>query len=908
MRDGGHDGRGGPGPRRLGRVSRTRRLTIVLLLAWVGLGLAPGRPACGDTDEEGRAFARQQLIEDARQAIGTGNLQSGALVGLRKTLRDDGNFYTAYDPKPEEEALYDTLRQTLEERKLFLGATDDDDADSSDVAQQGALVEADLLLRWLKGEERCGVGVQVLKRGEPSGPVVPYPYEANPPAPVPAPTAAAPVPGTAPAPSTPAPSTTAPSEAPGASGPAPAGPPPAAPAPVPRAPGGDTKPPAAPIDPLSPAPAEAPAVGDATSLTPPPETAGDPDAWKKWVLVHEKGTLRNKQILPLECQEQVTDLLNLAKRAPQYAKDAPDDLSTLQRFVIVEPDPFAYNRPFLWLRREQADQRLKAIDAEDPTTGILDETTVREKSVRAQRYREQADRRAAERQSVLDLLDRIAVEVGHWRSLAAYFSTKIEEQKSREGAPEGTAPSRSLALRVLEAQESLASLDLRMISHTVLRADERRQLLDSLLEIEKKEAEAAEAKSRAFAARLQDLRNQRQLGRLQFDALQLREDIRREEARHPKPGSPGALRITARQAVLDLSAVVEEAVKRRRTLSEAATTAAGSKSSEAAPATTETKSGAEGETVAAPRRELSPSVRDPRAYRWDLGLIQTARRALEDPELYSAFGADEVALHYEVATQQIRRLEAALTATEGDQALRDRFDVAGQKADAALGALAAADPWYAAYRLPERVEALRKDFSQAMEAIEGIRARYRDLLQATRAYQKLLLHQGTRSLSIRYHDEMDPADLVGAIEDTAGGVAEAARFLGGNGDPSLSGWVGAHLVSVVLSIAAVVLLALVVAFGRRRIDRWIEDRAARIQHLRWSGAGVSSERIQEKARKEQEAQAKATAEERLQGVQPASEEPEAPESGPEEADGPAVGVETSETSEPPIHRSRREPR
>ncbi len=871
--------------------------------------LADGSKAAAGPDEDVRAFRRQQLLDEAEQVVGGGRLLAAdATASLRALARDEKFLETPAPAGAQDEKLRAELAKTVAQRRLFLGPAPPPPAEGAVEPESsprgGALAQAERLLLWLKGDPSQPCRIQIRRAGaeDAKAEAYPWPVPQPPPPPKKPPADEA---SAASEPPAPAPGDTTPAGAKEEAPPAPS------PAPMPADRGEAT----APADPLAPPaaghPPEAPA--PAPENRPKGDTKED---WLDWVLLKE-GTLVGKDVQPVACSE-VSDLERLATTPPDYlpagegmGKEGKEDL---ERFPLASTTPFAYNEPFLKLRKVQAKQRIEAWDKETATKLLVDESTVREKARRAKLYEDRLAARRAEREAVLSVLDHIVGQMDRWQNVAAALSGRIQEERLRLEAeakkagaanPEPTetptpepgdeeppeparspgegetpvpaAPLRSLKLRVLEAQETTVSMEISLIYHTALRARERLTILDALIKPAEAEAQKAESIRREYAAELARVRSSRALRRLKASReqlLALRQDFQSSKA------------LEAADALLDLNDLVLKVVQRRNLLNEIAT-AKSEPTPDRPPATTATTpaaaTAASGDSAppstAAEGPSLSPLTERIEQQPWTLETIKLARKDLGDPALNDSFDAALVARHYEVAERRAALLEAGLAKVAGDEQLRTRCDALLEKADKALADL---PDWSGAKRrYAPHFEALKRDYQAAIEDLKSEKDRLGVLLGATRAYRDELLDQGPRSLAIRVNSDLQTAEVVRALEESARGIQEAGRWLGGETDPSLWDWARARWLRILGALGVLVGILLLVLFGRRWIDRGLDAMALKDPALRWVGASVRSERLAAQARRQQEAQARESAEEALRAPPPPA--PAAPPPNDEEA-------------------------
>ncbi len=608
-------------------------------------------------------------------------------------------------------------------------------------------------------------------------------------------------------------------------------------------------------------------------------------AWARDVILAQELTLLDKRIRPVACSE-VGHLVELGERPVGYLKTYG---RPLRRHVLAAADPFAYNLPFIRLREVQAVERQRAIGGESTPGGLVDESLAREKIRRATYFREVADKVRGEQDRLVALLDQMTLDMLDWREQAAVLSGRIQNEKRRlsdalppEQKEAGAEPATSLALRVMEAQEAVITLDLRMFLHTVLRADYRFELLREYLTVAEMVAQAAEAKRDEFSRALDQVRNERQIDRLRSEAHLMHRAIGFEEQRRDDSSSERpSLRIAAYKAVVAVNRIVQEAVARRRIAS--APRLAQEATDDAVPAPSPSTEGAKGGDVAPtaadaatglaesdPRRKLSAIARRPFLHVWSLGTIFSLASELGDPSLRDAYDAALVAEHYKAATVQVDALKRALEKTGSDKEITARFEDAYTQAEQALGPLDAMQDYVGTTRLRNALTSLRTDFERSLEAVAERRKEHETHRDALRAYQASLLELGSLSLAIRTNTDLDRAELARAGADAVRGVRQAGHFFDPANEAGLLGFVSRHwgATLVVLALFAAILLG--VRSLRRRIDGWLNREAARIPQLRWTGASVREERRNaiERKKREDEAARAAAEEARMRATAP----------------------------------------
>lgn len=853
-------------------MTRSRLCVCLFLL----LALVPAAAGPDDEDAAAREYARKMLVAQARRVIGPGTVRPADLIAMRRTLTDDINFLTSIEATDDAaRELLDLFQLTIEERILLLGNPLGNEATptagteewlgadpGSGDALRGAAGEAVRLLRWLRGEAECGVEIDTLHGDVVVGDPRSYRYDPH-------------APGQKEAAPAQAPAKTESAEANPAPAPAPAG--------KDERRGGEA--PSATPKEGEPAPAEATTTATTTTKdaeaapdTPePPKTTEPappltPMEWARNVILAKEGTLLDKRLRPAACTE-VGRLIELGERPVAYLKAYG---RPLRRHVLATPDPFAYNVPFVRLREVQALERQRAIGEERTPGGLVDESLAREKVRRAAYFREVADKLRAERDRLLALQDQMVLDMLDWREQAAVLSGRIQKEKRRlnEAHPAEQAeseadarPATSLALRVMEAQEAVITLDLRMFFHTVIRSDYRLELLRDYLTVAEMVAQAAEAKREEFSRALDQVRNERQIDRLRSEAHLMQRAIGFEEQRKDDSSERPALRIAAYKAVIEVNGIVREAVARRRIASAPrlaqeteddpaqAPTPAPAASKGADPTAAAAAAGAASLADSDPRRKLSAIARRPSLHVWSLGTIFSLANELSDPSLRDAYDATLIAEHYDAATVQVDALKRALEKTGSDAEITARFEAAYGKAEAALVPLDAMQDYVGTTRLRNALTSLRTDFERSLTAVAERRKEHQAHLDALRAYQSSLLDLGSLSLAIRTNTDLDAAELARAGADTLKGIRQTGHFFDPSNERGLLGFAAKHWGAALAALAVLAGVLMGVRALRRWMDDWLDREAATIPHLRWTGASVREERRHAVERKKREDEA-----------------------------------------------------
>ena len=160
----------------------------------------------------------------------------------------------------------------------------------------------------------------------------------------------------------------------------------------------------------------------------------------------------------------------------------------------------------LRLRARQAKERVEAYAKEVPTPGLVEESTVREKTRRANERADEVQALEKQRADLASLLDELARARDARRGVeASDLAGQIDEAKRAEvpAGPRPSAPSRRPAtrgrprpsrcrVRVLEAREARNTLRLRLLYLGALWADARSGQLDEAIRLAQGEARAAD--------------------------------------------------------------------------------------------------------------------------------------------------------------------------------------------------------------------------------------------------------------------------------------------------------------------------------------------------------------------------------------------------------------------------------
>lgn|GEM_PF-3376597 len=606
---------------------------------------------------------------------------------------------------------------------------------------------------------------------------------------------------------------------------------------------------------LPPAPAPVAGPPEPGRPTPPAPDDAKPDPWAPLV----------RSVLEAE----VSLLTKLLESSPTPCLDLTP-LATVAapggRGRLLYEGPSAgpeVNEPWLRLRAVQAKERVEAYAKEVPTPGLVDESTVREKVRRATERREEAEAFERAREAQLARLDALVDEVKAVRKEVGDLAGRIDEGKRVAGAsdtPTPTAPEASpplsvpeLAVRELEAQEALASLHLRLLFWAALRANARTRLLDDAAQFARTEVLAAELSATRFTDELQRVRRERQLDRLDYEAVELAASL--EEARRPpgpetppRPDQAAWSRATADvyAALLTLNGVVRDAVRLRR---QTARSDAPTGDRPAPPAATAT-------AATASARDDLVIYRDPEVAGLDVAYVKGARTQL------ARFDAALVTRNHAAAVRRISALRVRLRATADRADVAARFDAAAREAEARIEAAAAVAPARARWRLSgfrRSLEQARADHADAVAGIDAEKARLTTQLAALTQFRDTLLDQGHRSFGIRVDPEVNTDEFAADAETAGTRVEDAWRWITFRGDEHVGTFARRHA----LALGALTVLTLLAVLGVRglrraitaRLDRVVLDPTASV-----AGASVEEERDAIEEKKAQETAAMKAAE------------------------------------------------
>ena len=432
--------------------------------------------------------------------------------------------------------------------------------------------------------------------------------------------------------------------------------------------------------------------------------------------------------------------------------------------VQVDEVSFELNDPLLRLLAAQSKERFEAYSAEAPSRGLVDESTVREKARRAAERRAAADAFERRRGEAVASLDAMALRAYQLRREASDLAGAIDEAQRADAAPAAPAapavppamgdetppppppPSPTPAappaavpmsprLRVLEAREALATLQMRLLYWAALRTEVRIRLLEEAGKLARTDAVAAELALARFADELRRVRGERQLDRLEYEAGLLRSALEAAERGATAPGADRsglpAARAEVQRALLALNAVVSEGVRLRREVDRA------EPAKEARPAASD------------PGVSTSEELflyRDPAGSALDVGY---ARGALEH---VGRFDAGLVAANHAAVVRRIDALRARQRAVAPREDLRRRYDVALAEAEGAIGRFAALAPLRTQWMVEgfrRDLEQYRTDFDDVRKGLDAERTRLEEQLAALAGLRDALLRQGVRSFGVQ---------------------------------------------------------------------------------------------------------------------------------------------------------------
>ena len=556
----------------------------------------------------------------------------------------------------------------------------------------------------------------------------------------------------------------------------------------------------------------------------------------------------DRDIDPEPCTD-IDELLQSAEQAPSFRHEGLDVDTRLQRFAIAPTGLFEYNLPSALLRSLQARERSLRMQADRPQPALVDGSMVREKQAGVKTLEAAAERARGWRDGLVADLDKMVIALDAWKTQAALIATDIDAIRKQLGTdpagdekpPEDAAQIEAahLPMRLAQARESLATLEIGLLLNTATRAGFRLGLLERIQRSASQELREAEEVRARYEEALLRLRTARRIDRLERDLkrLQVWADRGNEEFT-----GRGAKRQAAYQALIKLHEAVRDAVSQRRVM-----TVGSARETPATDATEAAKdrvkrAAEEGGTSTGPR--LSLPVAAPATATWDPKFIDLARAELQDPALEDMFDAELVAAHYSESSDEIRRIVRAERSAMQEQALRAKFDDVRAAAERALEPLSNDIQTVRVQRLPAMFSAAVDDFEAAMEGIAEQRARNKERLGALIAYQAVLERQGTRSLLIRVDRSQRDPFFGDVVRETRSALESAGEWASFQGDKHLGRWFGDHWLELLLAVLAIVGAVVVSRLLRRLVDARIDSIVAGIPEV---GASVAEER--ERARR-----------------------------------------------------------
>jgi hypothetical protein len=609
--------------------------------------------------------------------------------------------------------------------------------------------------------------------------------------------------------------------------------------------------------------------GTGASAAPPQDLA----AWAADVKAKLGGSLLRRRIEPAVCTP-LSDLARIAAAVPAYLPSSGLEVPQRHAFAGSVASAFDVNEPFLRLRELQSAERVEAYGKDAPTGGLVDEPTVRERARRATELREEAVRLRGRRADVLAEIDRMALSSADaWRQVLGTLSAQLEDAKRAAGssapaAPDGEPPP---PVRVLEAQESTAILDLRLLHLTALRSDLRLRLLDRWIALVDAEALAAEGAHARYADALAGLRRERQLVRLEFERdRRLRRSL--EAANAWPAANPGAdpqrvqgvqARSAMLEALLDVNSVVLQAARLRRAVHERlqprAAAAGTPKAAEASPPAAE--------PAATSPNAVDPlaGLRNPETSALEEAYLATALEKLRDPTLKEEFDATLVARHHDAVDRRLVALRDAIgQIADGElQALQARFDVAVASARDRLAKLREfPSQRYGARDLGNSLETHIADFADAVAGLRADAEGMRQRAASLSSYRSALRNAGSRSFRIRGRQGVTAEGLARAAADVRRTADRALGWATTRSEENAVTFGRERWPGVLLLLALVVGAAWGVRWGRRRLDRSIDARVASIPLLWATGASPAGEQEDAQANVELRKAAAKEAEER----------------------------------------------
>ena len=441
----------------------------------------------------------------------------------------------------------------------------------------------------------------------------------------------------------------------------------------------------------------------------------------------------------------------------------------------------------------------------------------------------------------------------------------LEDEPAPDEGSEGEAGADPLAgmhptevaLERLRLREIVDAQKLRLLYITVRRAELRLELLDGVLNQVKEEAVAAEDAHQRFVIALATIRRERQMDRLTYEATEL-DLVHKKAHRTATEGEEAARPIWAAydqalEALIKVNTATINGVKMRRDL-EARTQPLDEGALEGCLPEDESAAGEGAEDGGANIDPLS-RFRTCRAASLDPIYVKDALTMLDHP------GWDSImtARHYEAVDDRIADLESALSIIKQAETLQSRFDQAVTGAQAALAQVETlsekASDWYEwRVKLREaRAEWLvpnQKAFQETMRGVQDEIVHVKDDLATYRTFRERLLHLGKRSFRVRVQRELDTDKLGTAYTDSMAALRGAGRWVSLQGESHLGTWIQGNW-KLLLGCLGVLLASIgLLRYGRRGLDALLSRMARRIASLQAEPVAVGAEQQQARLAKQ----------------------------------------------------------
>lgn len=537
-------------------------------------------------------------------------------------------------------------------------------------------------------------------------------------------------------------------------------------------------------------------------------------------------------------------------------------------------------RPWLRLRKVQLAERRRAWEAERPSRGLENEDRIRRRQERMERMRQQVKRLEDRRLIVLRGLDQMVevedalVTAGGLRafeiedleaSLAASAPPPLPE--GAEGAPEDALPEDVRAQRATEqaklekrrVEQWVGQQELRLLYITARRASERLAIQDEALVVAREEERIATEAHALFLEELNRIRRERQLGRLQAQAFELRreQDMAAAGSTREDPALAAAWRARGELAavLLEQNALLRQLVTLRQEVEVLVNTvrtdeAPGAPAASTSPATTAPS----GE---APVEDVDPTTRALTLLAQTTASSLSSKRVALALDHLDVLPRETVASLFAAADERVETLAATERIRQATVDLANRFDATVAAVDAAQSAVLLAATQARTERTVHRVAErhLRKNvaepnvssFQRAREGIEQQVDIARERSAELRAFRAVLGDLGTRSLGIRVERTLTGDALRSAWSDTRWGAERALAWITFQGDDHLGTFVTANWLMLVCSLLLVLACLVGVRLLRRVIDRWLDRKASTIPALLRIGVSPTGESAEAKA-------------------------------------------------------------